>query len=1006
MNMNIFPRLFTVMFVAGLAGMGYANPAAQGRPSSEDIEVVVHRGANFLAPENTLPSARAALKYGAEWIELDVRKSKDGVLYNLHDETLDRTTDGHGPIHLVTSSEIERLDAGSWFGPAFRGLKVPRIETMLDSLKGKANVFFDVKKGTPVADLVKLVRAKGFEKNSFFWFADAKMVPEFVKLAPEMKIKVNASDIEGIKKWQAVCRPSYVEIEPENITKNLVNYCHKNGILVMAAIQNGNEEAYKKAIQAQPDLVNIDQPELWARVVAESEGEYVAPLSQYVDPRIGSEGLGRVFIGPSCPYGMVKPSPDCTPSPNSGWLPMPERVDGFAQVHVSGTGGGPKYGNVLVTPFGNGMDRVNHYDYREYETIRLGYYDTQFKQNGIRTEITTANRASFYRFTYPEDSLKSLAVDAGFFLGENPVPDAREAQQFVGSEIQVLSDHEVAGYTRIRGGWNNGKAYTVYFYAETDRPFVQSLTWKGNRITEAQSQYDSAEKTGALLRFAKNDKVVQLKVGISFLSMQKAKINAHSEIPHWSFEKVHQDLLGQWEQLLQKIEINPSTPLAKKRMFYTGLYHTMLMPVDRTGENPLWSDSEPYYDDFYAIWDTYRSSSPLITLIDPKREADIVRSLVNIYKRDGYMPDARSGNSNGRTQGGSNAEIVIADAFVKGLKGIDYELALEAMLKDATVPPGGNEEAEGRGGLIPYLELGYIPHGVDRAGNRTVEYSYCDYAIALVAKGLGKEDLYQRYLKQSENWKNLWRGDYEHEGAKGFIMPRDKEGNWLDSIPFGHSTRMQPKFKYTPVTFEGPWYTPWWSMFFYEASSWEYSLSIPHDVPGLIEKCGGAADFEKRLDIFFDKGFFNVNNEPSFLTPCLYHWLGKPWRSSDRIREIIAKNYNDGPVGLPGNDDSGAMSSWLAFHMIGLYPNAGQDYYLIHTPLLTSTTFHLEGGKEFKVVAEGLSDKNCYIQGVTLNGKDYPYSVLRHKDIMAGGELVLKMGKKPGSWGKELGLDK
>lgn len=1006
MNMNIFPRLFTVMFVAGLAGMGYANPATQGRSSSEDIEVVVHRGANFLAPENTLPSARAALKYGAEWIELDVRKSKDGVLYNLHDETLDRTTDGHGPIHLVTSSEIERLDAGSWFGPAFRGLKVPRIETMLDSLKGKANVFFDVKKGTPVADLVKLVRAKGFEKNSFFWFADAKMLPEFVKLAPEMKIKVNASDIEGIKKWQAVCRPSYVEIEPENITKELVNYCHKNDILVMAAIQNGNEEAYKKAIQAQPDLVNIDQPELWARVVAESKGEYVAPLSQYVDPRIGSEGLGRVFIGPSCPYGMVKPSPDCTPSPNSGWLPMPERVDGFAQVHVSGTGGGPKYGNVLVTPFGNGIDRVNHYDYREYETIRLGYYDTQFKQNGIRTEITTANRASFYRFTYPEDSLKSLAVDAGFFLGENPVPDAREAQQFVGSEIQVLSDHEVAGYTRIRGGWNNGKAYTVYFYAETDRPFVQSLTWKGNRITEAQSQYDSAEKTGVLLRFAKNDKVVQLKVGISFLSMQKAKINAHSEIPHWSFEKVHQDLLGQWEQLLQKIEINPSTPLAKKRMFYTGLYHTMLMPVDRTGENPLWSDPEPYYDDFYAIWDTYRSSSPLITLIDPKREADIVRSLVNIYKRDGYMPDARSGNSNGRTQGGSNAEIVIADAFVKGLKGIDYELALEAMLKDATVPPGGNEEAEGRGGLIPYLELGYIPHGIDRAGNRTVEYSYCDYAIALVAKGLGKEDLYQRYLKQSENWKNLWRGDYEHEGAKGFIMPRDKEGNWLDSIPFGHSTRMQPKFKYTPVTFEGPWYTPWWSMFFYEASSWEYSLSIPHDVPGLIEKCGGAADFEKRLDIFFDKGFFNVNNEPSFLTPCLYHWLGKPWRSSDRIREIIAKNYNDGPVGLPGNDDSGAMSSWLAFHMIGLYPNAGQDYYLIHTPLLTSTTFHLEGGKEFKVVAEGLSDKNCYIQGVTLNGKDYPYSVLRHKDIMAGGELILKMGKKPGSWGKELGLDK
>lgn len=1004
--MNTLFRLFAFVIVIFLAGTSDAKLSGKGTSTMKTIEVVVHRGANYLAPENTVPSALKALEHGATWVELDVRKSKDGILYNLHDETLDRTTDGHGPIQAAVSAEIDRLDAGSWFSPSYRGVKLPRIETMLDTLKGKAKVFFDVKKGTPVGELVQLVRQKGFEQQSFFWFADAQMIPEFVKLAPEMKIKVNASDIAGLKKWQEVCKPAYVEIDPEKITKEFTNYCRKNGILIMAAIQNGNEEAYQKAIQAQPDLVNIDQPELWERVVAESKGIHEYDYASYVDPRIGSEGLGRVFIGPSCPFGMVKPSPDCTPSPNSGWLPMPERVDGFAQVHVSGTGGGPKYGNVLVMPFGDGMDRVSHIDYRDYETIQLGYYDTRFKQSGIRTEITTSNRASFYRFTYLEDSLKSLAVDAGFFLGESPIPDEREAQQFVGSEIQVLSDHEVAGYTRIRGGWNNGKAYTVYFYAETDRPFVQSLTWKGNRITDAQSQYDSAEKTGALLRFAKSDNVVQLKVGISFLSSQKAKFNAHSEIPHWSFEEVHNGVLAQWEDLFQKIEIDPSTPDAKKRMFYTALYHTMLMPVDRSGENPLWSDPEPYYDDFYAIWDTYRSSSPLITLIDPQREVDIVRSLINIYKRDGYMPDSRSGNCNGRTQGGSNAEIVIADAFVKGLKGIDYELGLQAMLKDATVPPGDNEEAEGRGGLIPYLELGYIPHGIDRAGNRTIEYSYCDYAIAQVAKGLGKEDLYQQYMKQSENWKNLWRSDYEHAGAKGFIMPRDKEGNWLDSIPIGHSTRWQPKFKYTPVIFEGPWYTKWWSMFFYEASSWEYSLSIPHDVPGLIEKCGGAEAFEKRLDIFFDKGFFNVNNEPSFLTSCLYHWLGKPWRTGDRVREIIAKNYNDGPIGLPGNDDSGAMSSWLAFHMVGLYPNAGQDYYLIHTPLLASATFHLAGGKDFKIIAKGLSDKNCYIQSVTLNGKDYPYSTLRHKDVIAGGELVLKMGKKPGNWGKEMGLDK
>lgn len=726
-------------------------------------------------------------------------------------------------------------------------------------------------------------------------------------------------------------------------------------------------------------------------------------LTDYVNPRIGSEGLGRVFIGPSCPFGMVKPSPDCTSSPNSGWLPMPVQVNGFAQVHVSGTGGGPKYGNILVMPFSGSLDSNSHIDFRKTEEIKLGYYSTEFENSGIRTEITTAPRASFYRFTYPADSIKALLFDAGFFLGESPVPDAREAQQFVGSEIEILSDREIAGYSRIRGGWNNGPAYTVYFHAIADRPFSQTATWCGDSITDSKYQYDSGKKTGTLVCFSDTDSnIVNLTVGISFLSHLKARENAIREADGRNFDRVRNDLLDSWEKLLSRITIDPETPEPQKRMFYTGIYHTMLMPVERTGENPLWTDPDPYYDDFYAIWDTYRSSSPLITLIDPKRETDIVRSLINIYKRDGYMPDARSGNANGRTQGGSNAEIVIADAYVKGLKDIDYEMGLEAMLKDATVPPGGNEEAEGRGGLTEYVNLGYIPHGIPRAGNRTVEYSYCDYAIYLVAKGLGHKDLAEKYLHQSSNWKNLWRSDYEHAGVRGFIMPRDEAGNWLDEIAFGHSSLQKPTFRYTPVTFEGPWYTPWWNMFFYEASSWEYSLSIPHDVDGLIELCGGPEKFDHRLDIFFDNGFFNVNNEPSFLSPCLYHWIGRPDKSSDRLLQIIADNYNDGPVGLPGNDDSGAMSSWLAFHMTGLYPNAGQDYYIIHTPVLKSTTFHLADDIDFTIAARGLSENNRYIKSATLNGNPYPYSTIRHSDILSGGMLVLEMGDKPSEWGKEM----
>ncbi|MDE5998149.1 MAG: GH92 family glycosyl hydrolase [Muribaculaceae bacterium] len=717
-------------------------------------------------------------------------------------------------------------------------------------------------------------------------------------------------------------------------------------------------------------------------------------LTDYIDPRIGSEGLGRVFIGPCTPFGMVRPSPDCTPSPNSGWLPMPERVDGFAQVHVSGTGGGPKYGNILLQPFSGPLDHTDIFAMRESETILPAYYSTTFADSGIKTEITATDRTSAYRFTYPDSGEKCLKLDAGFFLGESPTPDAREAQQFVGSEVQILSDTEISGYTRIRGGWNNGRAYTVYFYAKSDTPFSLSATWKGDSVSKLPTQFDSGKKTGALVAFPENIDTVNFRIGISFISPLKAKYNYQQESAGKSFDDIRTESLNKWETELRKIEVHPDTPDCQKRMLYTALYHTMLMPSDRTGENPLWTDPVPYYDDFYALWDTYRTSMPLLAIIAPQRLADMVNSLINIGKRDGYMPDARSGNANGRTQGGSNADVVIADACVKGIEGIDYEAALNQMLHDATMPPGGNEEAEGRGGLREYLQLGYIPHGIARAGNRTVEYSLCDFAIHQVAKSLGKKDIADRYLKQSESWKNLWRPDYEHDGAIGFIMPRDADGNWLDSLLFGHSKYQRPSYRYTPVTFEGPWYTPWWDMFFYEASSWEYSLSIPHDVPGLIEKCGGPEAFEKRLDTFFAKGYFNINNEPSFLSPCLYHWIGRPDKSSDTLLEIIEKNYNDSPSGLPGNDDSGAMSSWLIFNMAGIYPNAGHDYYLIHSPILESTTFHLADGKTFTITAEGLSPDNRYISEIYLNGHPHDSFFLKHSDLTAGGELKLVMGKE------------
>jgi predicted alpha-1,2-mannosidase len=724
--------------------------------------------------------------------------------------------------------------------------------------------------------------------------------------------------------------------------------------------------------------------------------------SSYIDPFIGSEGDGNVFVGPSSPFGMVKPGPDCNISSNSGYSPdLAKPVYGFSQVHVSGTGGGPKYGNILVMPFGGDFETITQESLRENEIAKVGYYSVLLKKWNIKAELTTSPKVAFHRYVFQENKVKGIKIDLGAFLGEEPVPDAREAQQFVGSEIEIVSDYEARGYTRIRGGWNNGKAYTVYFYAVFNKPFNKFGTWKNEEIMPSvKSQSDEGKKTGAYFFFDENSTdTILVKIGISFISSLKAKENINIDVPHWIFEQVLAETQAGWEKLVSRVEIDPAATIEQKTMFYTALYHTMLMPVDRTGENPLWVSGKPYYDDFYAIWDTYRTSHPLITLISPSRQAEIVNSVIDIYKYDGYMPDARSGNCNGRTQGGSNAEVLIADAYAKNLEGVDYHLGLRAMLKDATIPPGGNEEAEGRGGLVDYNRLGYVSDNYVRAGNRTLEYAFNDYCLSLVAKGLGRFGEYQRFLQQSNNWKNLWR-DVDDHGSRGFILPKDANGRWIDSVPCNFENGRRDYVRYHPLAQEWPICVCWWCGFFYEGSSWEYSFFVPHDVPGLIEKSGGSEAFRKRLDTFFNNGYYFVGNEPSFLTPYLYHWIGSPELSSKRVHEIVDNNYNASKSGIPGNDDSGAMSSRLAFNMMGFYPNAGLPYYLITTPYFRKTVIHLENGKDFTIEAKNLSAQNCFIKSAKLNGVPLEQAWIYHNQIINGGVLVLDMSSKSSDWGR------
>ncbi len=710
-------------------------------------------------------------------------------------------------------------------------------------------------------------------------------------------------------------------------------------------------------------------------------------LTKYVDPFIGTENGGNVFPGVAVPFGMVKLGPDCGNNDNNSGYYSDQDINGFSHTHVSGTGGGAKYGNILVVPQCGDLLVSQYSSPRTNEVSMPGYYSAQLSRYHIKAELTSTHSVGFHRYTFPDDQLKTILIDVGHFLEFGK--DWGESQEFVGSEIRIISDHEIEGYSRIRGGWNKGGAYTVYFYAVFDQTATESGTWKNGKIeSTALEQPDTGDKTGAYLSFGRSSgKTLQVKVGISFISVGKAKLNVGNEIPGWDFDQVRLQAEKKWNSELEKVRVEGGTD-DQKKMLYTALYHSMLMPTNRTGENPLWKSSEPYYDDYYAIWDTYRTMHPLLTLISPDIQRDMIRSMIDIYRYDGYMPDARSGNINGRTQGGSNSDIIIADAFVKGLAGIDYETALQAMIKNAEVPPGGNEQKEGRGGIPDYNSIGYVSTSYERAGTRTMEYAACDHAIATVAKGLGYNDLYEKYLNRSSNWKNLWR-PVESYGAKGFIWPRLKDGSWEENFN---------------VLMGGSW-----KDFFYESQSWEISLYVPHDVAALVAMCGGPAAFESRLDTFFIKSkprpdswlidFYNVNNEPGFLTPMLYNYIGKPAKSNDRVRQIITRYFGTGRDGLPGNDDSGAMSAFLAFHLMGFYPVAGQDLYLISASWFDKVIISLGNGKQFTIVAKNLKSNNKYIQSARLNGKDLDRAWFRHTEIKNGGVLELIMGEQPSAWG-------
>ena len=713
-------------------------------------------------------------------------------------------------------------------------------------------------------------------------------------------------------------------------------------------------------------------------------------LTKYVDPFIGAVGEGHTFAGATLPYGMVKLGPDCTPmNSNSGYNDK-GMLKGFSHVHVSGTGGPPKYGNVLVAATTGAINIKDYTSNRANEKANPGYFSIDLPKYNITGEFTITHSVGFHRYTNNSNASLNLLFDMGSFLSWGGYKELGELdQELVGSEIKILSPTEIEGYTKVRGGWNVGEAYTVFFYAVLDKPASEYGTWRSGELhRSSKEEVDNGSPTGGYFTFNnKKGDQVKMKVGISFISTGKAKQNIEREIEHWDFNKVKNDAEEEWNRKLNTIIVRTQNE-DQKKIFYSALYRTMLMPVNRTGENPKWTSSIPYYDDFFCIWDTYRATHPLLTLIQKDQQVAMINSLLDIYKQEGYMPDARSGNYTGRTQGGSNSDVLIADAFVKGLTGIDYTVGLKAMLANAEVPPGGDERKWGRGGLWDYNNIGYVSTDFERGGSRTMEYSYNDYCIALVANGLGKDSTAKKYFHRSSNWKNIWNKEIKSDGASGFIWPKKRDGNWDPQWNVHQSEGLRG--------------------WLYEGNSWEYSLYVPQNMNELVKKAGGDVSFTKRLDTFFTKNsktfhpwlndYYNVNNEPGFLTPTLYNYVGKPYKANQTVRKIIAQNYSVKPDGLPGNDDAGSMSAWYVFHSMGFFPVAGQDLYMISSPMFDSVTLNLGDDKKLIIICRGLNAKNIFIRSAKLNGKKLDRSWFTHTEIKTGALLEFEMTDKPSDW--------
>ncbi|KAF9884044.1 hypothetical protein FE257_002329 [Aspergillus nanangensis] len=698
--------------------------------------------------------------------------------------------------------------------------------------------------------------------------------------------------------------------------------------------------------------------------------EQQADYSQYVNVFIGSEGPfpgqgfggGDIFVGGARPFGVAK--------------------------------------------IGN-------------DTAGVGYYNTKL-QNGVEVELSASRHAGIMQYSFPKG-------DKHYLPGS---PSDANSQAYIGGEIKIVDDGAAYnGYGTYVGGWNNGAPFTVYFYGEFSDPPKSARTFRGKN-TDPMRQYQTYasggtshptygndsevsgpmnDRIGAIFSWdSGSDMRIRSRVGISFISTGKARSFLKSEIPSWDLNDTVKSAVDEWNQdVFRKIQVplDNDANITNVRLLYSSLYFIHLMPSDRTGENPLWDSDEPSWDDFYTMWDIFRCTVSFYHIFQPTYYESMIRGLIDIWRYQGFLPDGRSGNWNGLVQGGSDADNMLADAYVKGMRGaINWTDGYAAMKTDAEVIPYNTYDPtdfsastkEGRGALGDWLELGYVSQDRNtRCISRTVEYSLNDFALSQVAAIEMPSDQ-QKYLNRSAGWQKIWNPDVESLNFTGFLAPKFSNGTFNNT-------------EYDPRYCDGCE----WHSITYEGIPWEYSFVIPHDMETLIGFMGGPDTFESRLDIMFKPNMsvqdldmngagittlMNIGNEPDFATPYLYNYINKQAKSVEKSRTLGYQYFKDAAYGVPGNSDAGAMNTWILWQMLGIYPVVTQPVYLISSPWFPDLNMTINGNQTLRIMATGL-DEGYYVQKVKINGQTWSKNWFEHEDIMTqGGTIEFELGSEMMAW--------